>query len=63
MAAERQQWDAEAEKISKTIDPPIKSEEESISATGPVRPKFTVLTAKEQVERALKRSGKPDAKE
>ena len=63
MAAERQQWDEEAEKVSQTIDPPTKEEGDSISATGPVRPKFTVLTAKEQVERALKRSGKPDAKE
>ena len=64
MAREREQWDADSRNAvaRKTIDPEPKSNE-SISATGPVRPKFQVLTAKQQVERALMRSGKPDAKE
>ena len=62
MAAERQIWDTEpiTEPITKTIDP---KKLDDISATGPVRPKFAVLSAKDQVEMALKRTGKPDAKE
>lgn len=61
MAKEREQWDQEP--IAKpTVDPPL-PEGEPISATGPVRPRFEVLSAKQQVERALLRSGKPDAKE
>jgi len=40
-----------------------REEQSEISAPSAVRKKFEVLSAKEQVQRALLRSGKPDAKE
>jgi len=61
MAKERQLWDTDPV-VKYTTDPPAMPGE-PISATGLVRPKFEVLSAKQQVERALLRSGKPDAKE
>ena len=40
-----------------------REEQTDISAPSAVRKKFEVLSAREQVQRALERSGKPDAKE
>ncbi|CAG5113660.1 Oidioi.mRNA.OKI2018_I69.chr2.g7750.t1.cds [Oikopleura dioica] len=67
MAKQREIWDrelVEATQIAKERLQKEKEQESSeISAPSAVRKKFEVLSAKEQVERALRRSGKPDAKE
>lgn len=59
MAAERDLWDLQLRQSKVKEEEMIA--ENPISAPSEVRKRFEVLTAKEQVERALMRTGKPDA--